>query len=372
MSQTEIVLSALAETKKFVNGWKFTEFTESVWPLYACLAFSALRSKSFIDASIEALSTKSPVSWNRTFHTGCVCSVNTTEHHEFMKSHTLIVLSPPDVTKCEPAGWKSTPEIQSLWPSPERMFSPSSMFQIFQMQSSLTVARICFLKCRHMPPIGLSCALMIFWFDTLELRSSYSCAKNGFGRASSSGYGVFLPLILKICLALVLPAALTLDCSMAWATSSSLCLILFCMSWARFWSFSLSSLSKVFSLTVISYFLVSSWIFSSYCSCSSLSFLMLSMICCFSFSTRSWWVLWKSRSFLSFSQVDLAFSALAFSWPRLALSLSICSAMRLFLFSMSVMGPTSLLSSLNLPDFWNSIHSCWKTLKVLPMPNLVR
>ncbi len=81
------------------------------------------------------------MSWNFTAHTGCLCYRKVAVQHELAKSQILTVLSPEEVARCEPAGWKSTPQIQSLWPSPDIMSDPSCcIFHIFHVQSSLTVA----------------------------------------------------------------------------------------------------------------------------------------------------------------------------------------------------------------------------------------
>jgi hypothetical protein len=56
-----------------------------------------------------------------------------------------MVQSPDDVTKWDPLGWKSIPEIQSLCPSPDIINSPLGKVHIFQVKSSLAVAIIDFL-----------------------------------------------------------------------------------------------------------------------------------------------------------------------------------------------------------------------------------
>ena len=99
-----------------------------------------------MEPSSEAERAKSPVSWNLAFQIGPVCTLaKVCEMEELMKSQSLMHLSLPEVSKCEPAGWKSMAEIQSRWPSPVIMFSLVSMFHIFQVQSSEAVATICFL-----------------------------------------------------------------------------------------------------------------------------------------------------------------------------------------------------------------------------------
>lgn len=195
MSQTEVVLSAEPLTKKFVNGWKFKPLTESVWLLNYCLILSEFKSNNLMEESPDDDKMKSPVSWNFSFQTGPVCtSWNVWAIEEFMKSQTLMHLSPPAVIKWLPAGWKSTAQIQSLCPSPVMIFSLFSRFQIFQLQSSPAVATIYFFACNAIPPIPLGsfcvCASIFLSIDILSIRSSNVCVRYGLGRASS-GQGVF-------------------------------------------------------------------------------------------------------------------------------------------------------------------------------------
>lgn len=75
-----------------------------------------------------------------------------------MKSQTLIVQSPDEVTKCDPFGWKSIPLTQSLWPSPDIINSPYKV-HIFHVKSSDAVATIDFLGCISNELIAIKCPL---------------------------------------------------------------------------------------------------------------------------------------------------------------------------------------------------------------------
>lgn len=76
-----------------------------------------------------------------------------------MKSQTLIVQSPDEVTRWLPLGWKWIPLTQSLCPSPDMINSPWGSVQIFQVKSSDAVATIDFLGCISKAEIAIMCPL---------------------------------------------------------------------------------------------------------------------------------------------------------------------------------------------------------------------
>jgi len=97
-------------------------------------------SHSLVEWSRLQLARKSPVSWNATPHTACVCSVNVSVHLAAWKSQSFTVESPEAVAICVPCGWKDRPATQSLWPSPAMIRSPLGMDHSFQVVSSDAVA----------------------------------------------------------------------------------------------------------------------------------------------------------------------------------------------------------------------------------------
>jgi hypothetical protein len=82
----------------------------------------------------------------------------------------------------------------------------------------------------------------------------------------------------------------------------------------------------------------------------------------FSPLTRSWCSLWKSRSFLSFSQVDFAFSATILAYLSSSVILAIFASILAFLFLMSAIRP--IPRSWKVPFFCSSYHSYWNTFIV--------
>ena len=85
------------------------------------------------------------MSWNAAFQTAAVCSVKVTVHLFCAKSQILTVQSPDADARWVPSGWKLTPATQSLCPSPDMIKLPPGRSHIFQVASSLAVARIDFL-----------------------------------------------------------------------------------------------------------------------------------------------------------------------------------------------------------------------------------
>jgi len=124
--------------------------------------------------SILEVAKKSPESWNAHDHTAWVCSVKVAVQHALTKSHILTVLSPEAVARWVPRGWKATPLIQSLWPSPDIIRSPFGIDHIFQVLSSLTVATIAFLGWWATPETAS-------WWPLYVLESTHRFTLDGSG-----------------------------------------------------------------------------------------------------------------------------------------------------------------------------------------------
>jgi hypothetical protein len=75
--------------------------------------------------SIDPLTKKlPPYLCQQTAQTGCICESKVATQEAFKKSHILIVESPEHVARCDPFGWKSRLDTQSLCPSPDIISSP--------------------------------------------------------------------------------------------------------------------------------------------------------------------------------------------------------------------------------------------------------
>ena len=91
---------------------------------------------------------------------GYWCSLKVWVQLSFKKSQILIVQSPELVTKWDPLGWNAIPDTQSLCPSPDIINSPYYAVQIFQVKSSLDVAKIDFLGCNANDEIAIMCPII--------------------------------------------------------------------------------------------------------------------------------------------------------------------------------------------------------------------
>jgi len=118
-------------------------------------------------------------------------SLNVLTHSPFLpKSQILADPSADEVASKFPLGWNSTPDIQSVCPSPPIRYLPSGMFHNFHVLSSLTVARMDFLGCMAIFEMPSEWALNDFCNVILSRARNWSICEFNYGFSRSFGNSV--------------------------------------------------------------------------------------------------------------------------------------------------------------------------------------